>query len=191
MPRPYSSVAKNILVVLGKTALVGVVIVGVFAAPGILKVFAEYDKHTRYARRQERQKFYKAIHHLRKNRLIIVQEDKNGTYAVQLTEKGKRVVKNFEFENLQIPKAPQWDGVWRIVLFDIPKNRNRARDALRQKLRVLGFLKFQESAWAFPYPCSQEIEFIVEFFKVYPYVQIIEAQKVQNDLALRKYFKLL
>ena len=56
------------------------------------------------------------------------------------------------------------DGEWRIVIFDIPEKFKKAREALRMKLKELGFLELQKSVFIFPYECEDEINFIVEVF---------------------------
>src|SRR3989338_118105 len=84
---------------------------------------------------------------LNKNKIVILKE-----------EKGKKIVKEIQFDNLKIDKPKIWDGKWRIVIFDIPENeRRRMRDAMRQKLQKIGFYQMQKSVWVFPYPCEKEI----------------------------------
>lgn len=140
---------------------------------------------------EQRQKFSQALWQLKKSRLIILDQKKDGTFVVELSEKGKRKIREFQFTELKIPIPKQWDGKWRIITFDIPNKRNAGREALRSKIKELDFYPLQKSVWVFPYPCEQEIEFIVEFFHLYPYVQIIEATKIKDDVKLRKYYDLL
>ncbi|MEK7542220.1 MAG: hypothetical protein AAB524_00790 [Patescibacteria group bacterium] len=139
---------------------------------------------------EQRRKFSQALWQLKKSRLIILNQKEDGTFVVELSEKGKRKVKEFQFAELKMRIPKKWDGKWRIVIFDIPNKRNQGREALRSKIKELDFYQLQKSVWVFPYPCEQEIEFIVEFFHLYPYVQIIEATKIKNDAKLRKYYGL-
>ena len=139
---------------------------------------------------EQRRKFSQAIWRLKRDRLIITSQKSDGTFVVKLTEKGKRKVKEFRFADMQIPIPKKWDGKWQIVIFDIPNKRNAGREALRSKIKELDFYQLQKSVWVFPYPCEQEIEFIVEFFHLYPYVQLIEATKIKSDTKLRKYYGL-
>ena len=186
MAHKYGKITTEILTYL----IVGGAIV--LTGPSFAYSFLRYfQRKGRFKELEIKRRFFQALSRMKKSRLIIVARKENDSCVVELTEKGRRKVKEVQFANLQIPKQKKWDGIWRIVMFDIPKFKNKARDALRQKLKSLGFAQFQESAWVFPYPCNQEIEFIVELFEVYPYVQIIEAVKVQNDLKLRKHFHLL
>ena len=110
---------------------------------------------------------------------------------MKLTEKGKKIVKEIQFDNLKIDKPKFWDGKWRVVIFDIPENKRRhMRDAMRQKLQKIGFYQMQKSVWAFPYPCEKEIQLLCEIFEVNPFVNMITSNKIYKDDALRKYFKL-
>lgn len=139
---------------------------------------------------RQRKKFSQALWKLKKDRLIITSQKQNGTFVAELTERGKRRVKEFQFADLAIKTPKKWDGIWRIVIFDIPNKRNAGREALRNKIKELDFYQLQKSVWVFPYPCETEIEFITELFHLYPYVQIIEATRIKNDANLRKYYGL-
>ncbi len=41
----------------------------------------------------------------------------------------------------------QWDGIWRVVVFDIPEQNKKIRSVLRETLRVLEFKPLQKSVW--------------------------------------------
>jgi len=84
-----------------------------------------------------------------------------------------------------------WDGRWRIVVFDIPEKMRRSRDVLRDKLERLGFYELQKSVFVFPYQCEDEINFIIEYFNLRQYVRTGILEKIDNDLHLKKIFKLI
>ncbi len=52
--------------------------------------------------------------------------------------------------------ARQWDGQWRLVLFDVPTRQNSQRERLRRYLRDKGFGYLQNSVWISPDPLEQE-----------------------------------
>lgn len=187
MTKQYGTIARTILLSL---AIGGAITLAAVSPHAASLLFKHLLKQGRLKKLKSRRAFFDALYRIKKSRLLIISEKKGGIFKIELTEKGKRKIKEIQYENLQIPKPKKWDGIWRIVMFDIPKAKNKARDALRQKLKSMGFFQFQESAWAFPYPCNKEVEFLVELFAIYPFVQMIEARKIQNDLALKKHFKL-
>ena len=54
--------------------------------------------------------------------------------------------------------ARQWDGQWRMVLFDMPAEQNMQRARLRRYLRDNGFGFIQNSVWVTPDPLLKERE---------------------------------
>ncbi len=92
---------------------------------------------------------------------------------------------------MQIKKSAIWDRKWRVVFFDIPEKKRKARDALRNKLRELGFRELQKSVFVHPYSCQSEIDFIVEFFEIRPYVRYGELTNLTNEAELKLRFDLV
>ncbi|MHB8520662.1 MAG: PaaX family transcriptional regulator C-terminal domain-containing protein [Limisphaerales bacterium] len=55
----------------------------------------------------------------------------------------------------------EWDGRWRLVLFDVPMSRNSHRAWLRRYLRDKGFGCLQGSVWITPDALEQEQQILV------------------------------
>ncbi len=55
-------------------------------------------------------------------------------------------------------KVPKKDGVWKLVIFDVPEKQKKVRNIFRAKLKQLGFKKWQNSIWVTPYELDSEIE---------------------------------
>ena len=91
---------------------------------------------------------------------------------------------------MEIKKPAKWDGEWRIVIFDIPERFKKAREALRLKLKELGFRELQKSVFIFPYECEDEINFIVEVFLIRPFVRFIRVKSFTNEEQLKIKFNL-
>ncbi len=119
------------------------------------------------------------------------EERPDGACDIAITKKGISHAKLLDIDNLTVKKPDHWDGKWRVVFFDIPEKKKKARNALREKLRDLGFCEMQKSVFAFPYECQDEINFVITFFEIKPYVQYAELIKTTNEIELRKFFKLL
>jgi hypothetical protein len=107
---------------------------------------------------------YKIVKEFREDRLINYIEKKNGNVEIVLSEKGKRKVLEFDIDNIKINKPIRWDKKWRMVMFDIPEKRRAERNILREKLKNIGFKEIQKSIFVNPYPCLDEINFIVSIF---------------------------
>ena len=76
------------------------------------------------------------------------------------------------------------------MAFDVPEKRRKIRDALRNKLKELGFYELHHSLFVFPYPCRDEIDFIVEVLDARPYVIYGQINNLSPDAKLRFHFKL-
>lgn len=126
---------------------------------------------------------------LRKQKLIDFEENHN-ICKIVLTENGRKVFLRFNYEDLTI-KAPRiWDRQFRIIVFDIPETKRSARDSLREKMKELGCIRFNDSVWVYPYPCQKEIDFIANYWGIGKYVHFILASDITNRDLLEKSFNL-
>lgn len=130
------------------------------------------------------------IRQLYQSKLIGKKENSDGSCTLSLTEKGKLKALTYHFEKMKIERK-DWDGKWRFVSFDIPEKIKRAREALREKLRTLGFCELQKSVFVFPYDCKNEIDFVIEFFNLRRHVRFGILEYLDNELDLKKTFRLL
>ncbi len=136
-----------------------------------------------------RKQLYHVLRRLKLNGLVKTIKQTNNTERVLLSEKGKKRWIEYQFHNLKIRKTKRWNGKWRIVLFDIPEPQKKIRDALRRRLKNLGFLEFQKSVLIYPFPCENEINFIINFFNIEDYVYYLEAP-ISPDYNFRQHFNL-
>ena len=138
----------------------------------------------------DRQYLYRLIREFREERLIDYEEKANGEIQIVITEQGKLTLFHYDIDRMEIKKTSQWDGKWRIVFFDIPEKHRRARDALREKLKEIGFRELQQSVFIQPYSCTEEINFLIEFFEIRNWVQLAEVDQITNEPQLLIRFKL-
>ena len=131
----------------------------------------------------------KEIRNIYRSKLIREKRNLDGSLTFILSEKGKMKALTYHFAKIKIEEK-NWDGKWRAVIFDIPEKFKSGRNALRKKLKELGFYEFQKSVFVFPYRCEDEIDFIIEFFGLRQYVRYGTFDYVDNDLHLRKNFGL-
>ncbi|MEK7501244.1 MAG: hypothetical protein AAB642_03935 [Patescibacteria group bacterium] len=132
----------------------------------------------------------KTFWQLRQQEIIDFLEDKEGNIQIVLTEAGERKVLAYHLDNLTLKTPKHWDGYWRIVAFDIPERKKRARDALTQKMKKLGLMQFQKSLWIYPHECKNEIDFVAQIFEVGKYVHYIVAKNITNETLIRGRFGL-
>ncbi|MBI2466151.1 MAG: CRISPR-associated endonuclease Cas2 [Candidatus Sungbacteria bacterium] len=132
----------------------------------------------------------RAIKSLYESKLIEAREHENGSMTVILSDSGRKRALTYNMDTMVIKKPLKWDGKWRLVMFDIPNKRKKERDVLRNMLKQLGFIKYQESAFIFPYECKNEIDYVVEFYNLRPHVRLMEISSFDDDLALKYSFGL-
>lgn len=130
------------------------------------------------------------IREFREDRLVDFKEQKDGSIKIVLSELGVKRALHYDFEKMEIAKPAKWDKLWRLVIFDIPEKKKRAREALRRKLRELGFYQLQKSVFVFPFECGNEMDFIIEFFELRQHVRLITATHITNEAELKLHFNL-
>lgn len=118
------------------------------------------------------------IKRLEKQQMISFQED-DGKTKIELTEKGKRRLLEYDFENLEL-KAKKVDGKWRMVIFDIPEDKKVSRDAFRKKLLELGFIRLQDSVFASAFPCRNEIDFLCHYLGISDFVTLTVLDRIER-----------
>ncbi|OHA83823.1 MAG: hypothetical protein A2937_01995 [Candidatus Yonathbacteria bacterium RIFCSPLOWO2_01_FULL_47_33b] len=107
-----------------------------------------------------------------------------------LTETGKVRAMRYHLFSMKIAEQPKWDGLWRIVMFDIPEDKRTARLAINLALKKLGCVQYQKSVFITPYPCKKEIDFAADCFSVRRHIRIITAKELEGDDPIKKHFGL-
>jgi len=133
----------------------------------------------------------RAIRRLYESKLIFYRENKDGSVSITLNREGRKVALHYKLDEIKIPKPTRWDQQWRVIIFDIPEKQRKLRDALRVQLRQLGLQELQKSVFVHPYECRNEIDFIIELYNARLYVRFIEAFHIDNELHLKKKFRLI
>lgn len=94
-----------------------------------------------------------------------------GNVVFKLTDQGEDQVMRMKLKN----EEEAWDGIWRLVIFDIPEEQRIARDLLRFKLKEWGFKKVQNSVWATKKNCTKVMRRFVKELGVEKWVIVIES----------------
>lgn len=136
------------------------------------------------------ERLYRVVREFYNDRLVDYKEDKDGFVKIILTKEGQNKALKFKLDEMEINKSAKWDGEWRIVIFDIPEKFKKAREAMRIKLKELGFLELQKSVFVLPYECEDEINFIMEVFMIRSFVRFVRAKSFTNDEQLKIKFGL-
>src|SRR3989344_1567916 len=87
-------------------------------------------------------------------------------------------------------KPKEWDGKWRVIMFDVPEKNRVVRDSLRQHLQKIGFYEFQKSVFIYPYDCMDELDYIIEIHNARKFVRFMLADSIDNELHIKTLFGL-
>lgn len=117
-----------------------------------------------------------ALKRLREKGFIEKSTDKNEEKIIlKLTEIGK--------EFLYLSKSDEeveWDGRWRIVVFDIPESKRLVRDILRSRLKIWGFQPWQKSVWASKKNVITKLRLLIKELDIEDWVLVIESNNTGN-----------
>jgi len=130
-----------------------------------------------------RQAFYNAVRRMKKEGFVKEQKYKEEKRFI-ITEKGRLKIAGLN------QKIGDWDGKWRIVVFDIPEKKRELRDFFRGKLQGIGYRFLQESVWICPYNIADKVEDLIGLCKVGRYIHYLVVEELDNNNVLMKLFNL-
>ena len=102
-----------------------------------------------------------------------------------LTKSG---LKESEINQKKRINREDWDGLWRILIFDIPEEEKTTRNYLRDQLKKYDFRMLQLSVWITPFPVSEEIMQIVDEIGAKYYVRFMVVNEINYEEDIRKVF---
>ena len=155
-------VARDVIKVLGFAGAVSVALVAPNTA-GLIDI---------YMKKIDRKNARRTLSYLKYRKLIEVKM-KNDEHHYRLTARGRGRYQKIILDELRIKAPKRWDKKWRLVMFDIPANRNSQRSALITHLRRMDFCLLQNSAWLHPFDCEKEIGVLLQNLKLERYVSLL------------------
>jgi phenylacetic acid degradation operon negative regulatory protein len=174
-------IAKIVLKTIAGLGLVAVVLV----APGIGPVLSMFNLDGS----KDRKRYRRTVDNLKKQKYINLYNEGGKNY-LEITKKGQEKIKQFDYEDLKIEKPKKWDGMWRLVIFDIPEKKKKIREEIRLKLEDMGFYQIQKSAFIYPHECRDQILFIKNYWFLYKSFDYLLVKSIDTDKDLKKHFKI-
>lgn len=184
---------SDVLKLLGAGIMLSSLFIAPGVAPGMKLILDLYKEHEREEDLKEWDKynlprFRSMLKRLMKQKILEEKTLPNGTTILTLTQKGSLRRLKYNIEDMQIAKPKQWDGKWRVVMYDIEKLKKRERDMFRRVLTKLKMLPLQKSVYVTPYPCESELTFLRSYFDVDDAVMFFRADTIENEEIIRRYF---
>ncbi|MCI0557327.1 MAG: hypothetical protein MN733_02450, partial [Nitrososphaera sp.] len=79
---------------------------------------------------------------------------------------------------------------WRVLIFDVPEYRKKIRETIRHSLRMIGFVRLQDSVWVYPYDCEDFVALLKADLKIGKDVLYLIVQEMEGDTHLKQIFDL-
>ena len=167
-----------------------------YLVDGLVTYFKPFDRHGMYHktiqdyykwRDFDRKRFRDNLRRLKSEGFIRMYLRDNQS-VIELTNKGKEKVKLLLIQDYKFKYPKKWDGKWRMIVFDIPNTKRKTRDILRDKLKLMGCFRLQESVFVFPFDCKGVIDYFKNLYGISPYVQYVVAEAIETQTNLLDYF---
>ena len=178
---------KDILILLG----VGSFFAASLIMPGLplaLKPFLD-EKRRKEANEWKRFNTWRlrqVLKRMRDQKLIEIAQTNQG-HIVKISDRGKRKLLKFSIDNMELNRK-NWDGKWKIIIYDIYTDKKQERELFRKTLKRLKFLKLQKSVYLTPFKCHDEIEYLRQVCNIGDEVLILTVSGIENESAYKEYF---
>lgn len=174
---------KNKKLFLSLIASVGFIAISLMS-PAILKILKSFGVDKKWKRNQKYY-FWRSIKTLEKDGLVMICQHEEKEYYT-LTGKGRKYISLY---GIGQTRKKRWDGKWRILIFDIPEKRREIRERVRNTLIDIGFLKLQNSVWAYPYDCEKIVTLIKADLRIGKELLYLIVEALEGDSLLKNKFK--
>ena len=94
---------------------------------------------------------------------------------IRLTEEGRDLVGN-NFED------KEWDGKWRVVIFDILEEKRIIRNLFRRNLKKWGFKHLQKSVWISKRNVFDKLESYIKDLGIEKWVVVMEVDRLSTSI---------
>lgn len=129
--------------------------------------------------------FSKILKQLEEKRVVYLSGDK-----IRLTKKGRKLLDEIYLSNFKITKTDKWDGLWRLVSYDVPEKYKKSRNIFRKVLENNGFIQIHKSLWVSPYDCKEEIAVFCKNLNMTNDVIVMTTDHLPNQEEMIEHFGL-
>ena len=178
------------------------IVLAVIAAAGIVTLSAItpniftalnqlYKTGKKINKKQKERIVSQTLHYLKKSGKISMARN-TADIAITITQLGEKQLQETVFESLQIKRPRHWNGHWWQAAADIPTKTHRAAaDALRYKLKIMGFFPLQKTLWYYPFDPRKELQFVIDRYDVNKFVTVMEILRMDtaDETILKEHFK--
>lgn len=135
----------------------------------------------------ERRVFNQMLKRLAAQKFLKIIELKSGK-KIEITKLGKQKALAHKLDEIKIKHPRFWDGKWRIISFEIPKEKQASKNYLIKKLADLDFSGIHKNVYLYPHACYEELEIITHHHGLSKHVRIFTAEYFDGDEKYRLYY---
>lgn len=154
---------------------------------GLRSVFSGKNSWEKTGQKGTYEKYKQTAYRLRRRGYIKITAGASDQKFLQLTKKGEL---ELLLAKAWAPNHAPWDGKWRMIIFDVPREANKKRGRLRWLLKTRDFTKLQASVYITPYPLNREAISYLKQSGLIDYIRVGRLDELDDDKALIKHFKL-
>lgn len=134
--------------------------------------------------------YYEELKDLQKNsaRTMLWRLEKKGLVKkkekqYQLTIQGLKIVKIIKKEGVE----KEWDGKWRMIMFDIPEKKRNERNWLRYQLMAVDYKPLQKSVFIGKEPIGEDVFKDLMEHNLVRYLRMITVGEIDDDEILEDF----
>lgn len=133
------------------------------------------------------EKYRQTAYRLKRRGLITIKRDPAGQRFMELTKAGSM---ELLMAKAWLKPPKDWDGKWRLVIFDIPEDATAKRNQLRKLLLKNGFSKLQQSVYLHPYPLNRLAVDYLKATGLIDYIRFGRLEELDDDAEFIKKYHL-
>ncbi len=189
MPRGFSSKNNHTKEIILTIAQVGCFLIAATSPYFLHNIVKRYFKTTNQKGLREKAR---RLYDLKRKRIVNFEKLPDGSIKITLSQNGQKLLRQYKLDEMKLQRPRNWDGYWRVIIYDIPTRQRRASNAFRLKLRQLGLYQLQKSVWVSPFECSAELDFLCAIFglNMESVIYYFKTKEIPKTKELKSFFKL-
>lgn len=140
-------------------------------------------------KRIDRRHITRSLRALEREGLVRGRSTADGGMRIELTPHAKERLGALELRRLSTVRPTKWDRKWRLLIYDVPEERKKGRDAIRYELRNIGFIELQHSVWLFPFDVTDILRLMRELYDLQYELIVLTADRFDGDDTYCKHFR--
>lgn len=115
------------------------------------------------------------------HRQKLVETSRDGKhFRIQLSVKGIHRLQRSQIDKIYVKEPAGWDGLWRMVTYDVPRAQNAQRRLFAEQLKRLGFVMVRESVWFHSAPSFDAVLELARYCNLQRHITLAEISRLDQ-----------